>query len=586
MTAPTTSSRSGRIVAACLVFVAAFLVQIIAWDNNLNSYDEGIILTGADAVYHGRLPYKDFWTMYAPGQFYLTALAFHLFEPQEYLARGIGIFFMAAIVALVWHMLRRFVGKLLAALGTGIVLLLFAYLHFEVFPVFPATAFALLALLLVARGMARHQSAAMLYAGMCTAAAACFRHDLGAYAAVALMAGACITGRALQPASTWCSTARALAVYMAGIFIVGTPVAAYFLAHVPLHDLYENLIYIPARIYPEFRRLPWPGVEQMRQFGSALLNTRQAFATLLQGATTFSVYIPFAAAVPSIMLARSVRRQGDADTANFLLLCALLCLAFTFKGMVRIHLAHMMQALVLSIPLLAILARRLPHMRPWPQAGALAVLLPAGAMLLTLGAGGAINAWHGARNLAAGSGSLTHCSVSAPPRMRCVDTSAAWNQRFLFAAEFLRQHAAPGEPVYVGTGRHDKIFINDVMLYFIADRPAATKWYELHPGVQTRAETQREMIEEMRRTPPRAIALETLWDNTLESNRSAHPSGAHALDDWLAECYEEKGRLETMRVLAPRAGGGARCGAVAALAAAPAASAPAAVSATAPAEAP
>lgn len=545
--------RSRRIFAACLIFVAAVLVQLIAWEPDLNPYDEGIILTGADAIYHGRLPYKDFWTMYAPGQFYLLALLFHIFEPQEYLARCIGIVFRAAIIALVWYMLQRFVRKSLATFVSGIVLFILIYIHVEVSPVFPATVFALLAVLLVERGMTRRQPVAMLGAGICTAASACFRHDLGVYTAAALMAGAVLLARPPHPAS-WRSTAKALALYVAGISILAIPVAAFFLWNVPLHDLHENLIDIPAHIYPAFRRLPWPGMEQARQLVASLRHGDSFFDALLQGAIVFSVYIPFAAAVPALMLAHAARRLGKTETAGFLLLCALLCLAFAAKGFIRVHLIHMAQALILAAPLLAILASRLPHMRSGLRVATLAVLIPSGVMLLVLGAAGVISTWHGTRHLAAGTGALAHCGSSALPRIRCVATSTAWNQRLIFAVDFLRQHAAPGEPVYVGAGRHDKIVANDVALYFLVNRPPATKWYELHPGVQTRAETQLHMIEEMRRTPPRAVALDMLWDNAAENNLSAQSSGVHFLDNWLDECYEEKGRFETMRVLAPRLG--------------------------------
>jgi uncharacterized membrane protein len=41
-------------------------------------YDEGIILCGADRVLHGELPYRDFWTMYSPGQYYILSILFRL----------------------------------------------------------------------------------------------------------------------------------------------------------------------------------------------------------------------------------------------------------------------------------------------------------------------------------------------------------------------------------------------------------------------------------------------------------------------------------------------------------------------------
>ena len=39
-----------------------------------NVYDEGVMASGADRVLRGEAPYRDFWTVYAPAQFYVLAL--------------------------------------------------------------------------------------------------------------------------------------------------------------------------------------------------------------------------------------------------------------------------------------------------------------------------------------------------------------------------------------------------------------------------------------------------------------------------------------------------------------------------------
>lgn len=65
------------------------------------------------------------------------------------------------------------------------------------------------------------------------------------------------------------------------------------------------------------------------------------------------------------------------------------------------------------------------------------------------------------------------------------------------------------------------------------------------------------MIEDMRRTPPRFLVLDSVWGE----NAADAPGGAHLLDEWFAACHTEAARIETIRILAPRADGGARCGA-------------------------
>ncbi|MCL5998623.1 MAG: hypothetical protein M1546_21580, partial [Chloroflexi bacterium] len=61
------------------LFVAAFLCLLPSIRNTLNIYDEGLIVLGAERVLNGQIPYRDFWTMYGPGQIYILAGLFKLF---------------------------------------------------------------------------------------------------------------------------------------------------------------------------------------------------------------------------------------------------------------------------------------------------------------------------------------------------------------------------------------------------------------------------------------------------------------------------------------------------------------------------
>ncbi|MCZ6877710.1 MAG: hypothetical protein O7G29_06180, partial [Acidobacteria bacterium] len=42
-------------------------------------YDEGIVVYAAERILKGEIPYRDFWGIYPPGQFYTLALAFNFF---------------------------------------------------------------------------------------------------------------------------------------------------------------------------------------------------------------------------------------------------------------------------------------------------------------------------------------------------------------------------------------------------------------------------------------------------------------------------------------------------------------------------
>ncbi len=85
-----------------VVFLASLAALFIGMNPALNLYDEGLVLVGAERVFNGEVPYRDFWTMYGPGQFYLTSLLYSLFGISDLVLRFSDIAAKAAIVALAY----------------------------------------------------------------------------------------------------------------------------------------------------------------------------------------------------------------------------------------------------------------------------------------------------------------------------------------------------------------------------------------------------------------------------------------------------------------------------------------------------
>ena len=75
----------------------------------LGLYDEGIRLVGAQRVLNGEVPYRDFYTIYGPGQFYWPALLFKVFG-VEIISTRIGFIASNAVVAAALFALCRRLG--------------------------------------------------------------------------------------------------------------------------------------------------------------------------------------------------------------------------------------------------------------------------------------------------------------------------------------------------------------------------------------------------------------------------------------------------------------------------------------------
>ncbi|MCX7668662.1 MAG: hypothetical protein N2439_01130, partial [Anaerolineae bacterium] len=103
-------------------------------------------------------------------------------------------------------------------------------------------------------------------------------------------------------------------------------------------------------------------------------------------------------------------------------------------------------------------------------------------------------------------------------------------------AAYIRAHTAADEYVFIGNTRHDKIFVNDMMLYFLVDRPIPTRYAELHPGLATTLPVQQTIAAELAAHDVRWIVLATSWE-AREPNASSLSSGVTYLDDYIRRQY-------------------------------------------------
>ena len=70
-----------------LIFIVSLLYLFLFRRHSGMDPDEGIVLQGADRVLRGEVPYRDFFSFYTPGSFYLVAALFKLFGNSFLVAR-------------------------------------------------------------------------------------------------------------------------------------------------------------------------------------------------------------------------------------------------------------------------------------------------------------------------------------------------------------------------------------------------------------------------------------------------------------------------------------------------------------------
>src|SRR5438046_1521298 len=92
---------------AVLVLLASFAYLCLFRRYTSMDPDEGIILQGAQRILEGQVLYRDFFSFYTPGSYYLLALAFKIFGNSFIVARSILVLFGATLSVLHYLLAQR-----------------------------------------------------------------------------------------------------------------------------------------------------------------------------------------------------------------------------------------------------------------------------------------------------------------------------------------------------------------------------------------------------------------------------------------------------------------------------------------------
>src|SRR5258707_8614339 len=101
----TRQTRAERAVPL-LIFVCSLAYLCIFCRYTSLEPDEGIVLSGAERILRGEVPYRDFFSFYTPGSFYLVALVFRIFGDSLVVAR-ISLAIAGAACSVVTYLLSR-----------------------------------------------------------------------------------------------------------------------------------------------------------------------------------------------------------------------------------------------------------------------------------------------------------------------------------------------------------------------------------------------------------------------------------------------------------------------------------------------
>ena len=187
-----TVNQSSRLPWRQLVLLAlgaaAFLLLLMQLKSAANLYDEGLVLVNAERIRAGEIPYRDFWTLYAPGYFYALAALFTVVEPTILAARWFDIVLRFGLVIAAYGLARGMTSRWAALAPAALITYWLATIRFYSYPAFPATGAILLAALALMRYLHVRRGRWLFVSGLALGLTAILRLDFGGYAAVGFAA--------------------------------------------------------------------------------------------------------------------------------------------------------------------------------------------------------------------------------------------------------------------------------------------------------------------------------------------------------------------------------------------------------------
>jgi len=495
-----------------LLLSVSFLYFLFGITGVVDVYDEGIPVYGAERILNGEVPYRDFWTIYAPGQFYVLAGLFKIFGSSLLAERLYDTAVRALVSGTVYLIALR-----LASPGWGLLfwLVVTAWLKFfgyHASSTFPAILFALVSLWAVSGLPAQEKPKRWIFiSGLLAGLATLFRHDFGFYTFLSEISAILFFPfwhRKLtsggKVSSNWASVLIAsLWPYLLGFGAVLFFPLAFFLSAVPVKDLWYDLVTFPATIFPLVRDLPYPAPlpDPARIFRGELSFSR-AFADLSHRWAFYIVPLTFAAVFFFLLFGnrRKPHPKGGGDGSAAWEWGVGVFLVFgilSFNNVrVRSDLPHLFPSFVAAGLLFPALVAKILELRLFRRGLVFGVGLAAALLLFP----------HPLQELQKPGVDERYRHLLYVHNLRRAG-SIGVNPFQAQAIYYIQSVTFPWERIFVGSHRHDQIYNSDVIFYFLSERNCATRYHELSPGSATSREVQAAIIDDLQRNHVRYIVI-------------------------------------------------------------------------------
>lgn len=504
-----------------IIFVLAFLYLLLGFNSGLNIYDEAITLYGAKLISGGAMPYRDFWTIYAPGEYYFLAGLMPLFDWDIAASRILSLLIFFLTAYLIYTITKKTSSRNFAILAFIAAIFRISFISAYSRSVTTIVLIALLNILLFEKFFRERKLAMLFTCGLLTGLAAFFRHDSGAYIFGASFITIFLFGLREGSPRQFGLVLKYLFMYIAGTAAMFIPLALPFLLNVPIKSLINQLFTVPATVFPEYRAIPHPDPISPL----FLENTLTAKVSGFWEGMIF--YIPILAII--IFLFNMLKSKLFQDKSSEFYLSILLLttgLLFLNQARIRSDMEHLYPSMIFTIPLIFLLLKNIEKqkVRNWVTILFLMLFL---SFPLAKKAQVVYNGY-----LSDSSGSL---NIEHAQTIR-LDKTFADNYRRM--VDYIRNNIPTDEMIYSGVTDHSRFLLNDVMLYYLSDRKSGTFYHELHPGVTTKQNIQLKILNDLNNNNVNYLILKETVNPRQNKEILNIKSGSDYLDRYISREFE------------------------------------------------
>lgn len=497
-----------------LIFLSLiFLLLGVSQYREILVYDEGLAAVGAERVLRGEVPYRDFWTLYGPAQFYLIGAIFKIFGSSIMVLRLYDVLVRFLLTIIIYWIAKRLTSAKIALVPWIFSVVMLGSSIFFGYPMYPAQLFSLLSLLFTINFFKERKISWLVLSGLSVGISSLFRFDVGIFSffAESLLVAAYTFSIEKNNKMIFRlrKTAKVEIMLLFAFLLPVVPVLVILLNIMQPELIWNTLIIFPLEVYYKVRSLPLPPLFIPSYF-------------------SITFYLPLL--IYAIVIVQVIRErlsfQNESVKWGILLFIMVGLLSFRYV-IARADHNHLIPGSIPALLLLGVLLNESKVVVKLEKI--LLVVLTVNYFVGVILIYGPTADWKYVPKL-----EVPACQ-SHLAKAGCVYVDKDQEK----SVEYIQSNTEKSERIYVGTLRHDRIFANDAIFYFLADRNSITKYHELVPGIATTMKVQKEIVDDLNEYNAKFVVLYSGFDDVREPNGSNLSSGVFYLDDYIRENYRE-----------------------------------------------